>query len=401
MKTVVFYNGRILAQDGELPQGYVLVENGLIQRVQAGTPPSEWTNVERIDLKGNILSPGFIDLHTHGAGGCDFMDGTQQAVITAARMHLRHGTTSLCPTSMASNDEDLFRFFDCYRQAKDVRNAMPHLLGIHLEGPYFSPNQAGAQPPEYMKKPYPEHAQTVLEHAQGDVVRWSCAPEVEGVLELGSLLQEQGILASIAHSDADYALVQRAIEHGFVHLTHFYSGMSQMKRVNGRRVLGLVEAGYLCDALTVELIADGIHLPPELLRLIVKCKNHDSICLVTDSMRAAGMPEGESVLGSLKNGSRVQVRGGVAYTADGQCYAGSVATADRLVRVMTQQAGLSIWEAVCMITLNPAKLMKIDWRTGSIAEGKAADLVVFDQDIHVQNVFVNGLQVKLEWENRS
>lgn len=237
MKTVVFYNGRILAQDGELPQGYVLVENGLIQRVQAGTPPSEWTNVERIDLKGNILSPGFIDLHTHGAGGCDFMDGTQQAVITAARMHLRHGTTSLCPTSMASNDEDLFRFFDCYRQAKDVRNAMPHLLGIHLEGPYFSPNQAGAQPPEYMKKPYPEHAQTVLEHAQGDVVRWSCAPEVEGVLELGSLLQEQGILASIAHSDADYALVQRAIEHGFVHLP------CNGQYARGRNAGGRIRAG--------------------------------------------------------------------------------------------------------------------------------------------------------------
>lgn len=394
MIDMIFTNGRILTAEGVIDKGYVAIENGIIAKAGSGEPGSR-DAAQVVDLKGNYLSPGFIDMHTHGAGGSDFMDGTVEAVVTASRMHLRHGTTTLCPTSMASEDDELFAFFDSYEKAKNNHENMPHLAGIHLEGPYFSPAQAGAQQPECMKQPFPDHYKRILEHSHGNIVRWSSAPEVSGVMELGDILDEQGILPSIAHSDADSVIIKEAMEHGYRHLTHFYSGMSQLKRVNGHRVLGAVEAGYLYDDLFIEIIADGIHLPPDLLRLILKCKPHDRISLVTDSMRAAGMPEGPSVLGSLKNNFRVIVEDGIAKLPDRQAFAGSVATADRLIRVMVREAGLQISEAVKLMTINPAKLLCIDHITGSISAGKAADLLVFDDNIEIRQVYVDGIQINL------
>lgn len=387
----LFYNGKILGQDKLFDRGYVLIENGTILETGEGEFPFSLSpDISSMDLQGLYLSPGFIDGHTHGGGGCDFMDGTVEAVVTASRLHLFHGTTTLCPTSMASFDDELWTFLDAFDQAKSIKASMPHLHGIHLEGPYFSPQQAGAQPPECMTKPFPDHFFSVIERSHGNIVRWSSAPEVDGVMAMGDECLRLGILPSIAHTNADYPTICQAMEHGYRHLTHFYSGMSSLHRAGGYRILGAVEAGYLQDDLYIEIIADGIHLPPELLKLILKCKDHDHISLVTDSMRAAGMPEGPSILGSLKNHYQVIVEDGIAKVPDRQCFAGSVATADRLVRVMTKEAGLSVWEAVKMISQNPAKLLGIFEKTGGIAAGKAADLLVFDEDIQIQKVYVDG-----------
>lgn len=398
MYDILFKNGTILSEDGPIPHGYLLVRGENIAAVGAGEPHGAEA-VQEVDLAGAYLSPGFIDAHTHGAGGCDFMDGTVEAIVTASRMHLRHGTTSVCPTTLCCPDEELYAFFDHYVQARAVRENMPRLIGIHMEGPYFSPAQAGAQPPAYMKTPYPDHFVRTLERSGGNIVRWSCAPEVPGVLELGDELVKNGILPSIAHTDADAELVGEAMAHGFSLLTHFYSGMSQLKRVNGHRVLGAIEAGYLYDGLNVELIADGIHLPPLLLKLILKCKPHDKISLVTDSMRAAGMPEGPSVLGGLQGGYDVIVEDGVAKTIDRQSFAGSVATADRMIRVMTMQAGLPLHEAVAMMSRNPARLLGIDALTGSIKPAKKADLLVFGEEIDIRRIYVGGVEVELGKES--
>ena len=399
MLDILFYNGAILAETGMLEKGYVAIGAGKIQAMGEGDPPPPLETMRQIDLKGRYLSPGFIELHTHGGGGHDFMDGTAEAIKKAARLHLYHGVTTLCPTSMACYDAVLYRMLDAYLEAKEEKDNMPHLAGIHLEGPYFSPAQAGAQPPDCMTKPFPHHAQGILDRAGENIARWSCAPEVEGVLELGDALREKGIIAAIAHTDADCTLIERAMEHGFTHLTHFYSGMSGLKRVNGMRVLGAVEAGYLYDALTLEIIADGIHLPPRLLRLILKCKPHKSISLITDSMRSAGMPDGPSILGSLENNFQVIVEDGVAKMPDRQSYAGSVATADRLIRVMQQDGGISLFEAVTMMTQNPARLLGIGEHTGSIAVGKEADLIIFDENVHVISSFVSGKEVEREDKN--
>ena len=184
------------------------------------------------------------------------------------------------------------------------------------------------------------------------------------------------------------------MKHGYSQLTHFYSAMSSIVREQGHRKLGLIEAGYLYEQLDVEIIADGIHLPPELLKLIVKCKNHDHICLVTDSMRGADMPDGPSLLGSLSHGVPVIIKDGIANMPDFNCFAGSVATTDRLVRVMVQQAELPIWDAVKMASLNPARFIHMEKSYGSIEPGKCADLLIFDDNIQISSVYVSGVKVK-------
>ena len=397
MKRYLFQNGTVLAERDVFSPGFCLVTDGVISACGAGRYPGEVPEgPAEVDLKGAFLSPGFVEMHTHGAGGSDFMDATKEDFITACRTHMAHGVTTICPTSMTSPDDALFRFFDAFDAVKNLKDGMPHLHGVHLEGPYFAPAQAGAQSPELMKTPWPEHCLKVLARGEDSIVRWSAAPEVEGVLRLGDELQRRGILASIAHTDADYDTVLAAMRHGFSHMTHFYCGMSMLHRENSYRILGAVEAGYLEDGLHIEIIADGIHLPPPLLKLIFKCIPHERISLTTDAMRAAGMPEGPSVLGSRENDFRVIVEDGVAKLPDRSSFAGSVATTDRLIRVVTTQAGIPLQEAVRMLTEHPARQLGIFEKTGSIREGKAADLILFDNDIHILAVYVDGILTKGE-----
>jgi len=389
----VLRHAQIVLPDRTLPLGYVMVNGDRLEAIGEGEPPEALSDLASVDGEGGILAPGFIDLHVHGGGGCDFMDGTLEAIVTAARAHLSHGTTTIAPTTLACSDEELFRFFAHYERALRVEN-MPRLAGIHLEGPYFSKNQAGAQPPEYLRTPVPEHYQAILERGRGHIIRWSLAPELDGALALGDVLKERGILASIGHSDADYDAVCRAMEHGFTHITHFYSGMSSLTRREGFRVLGVVECGYLFDQLHTEIIADGMHLPPELLRLIVKQRPHEQISLVTDAMRGAGMPEGPSVLGSQEHGLPVVVQGGVARMLDLSGFAGSVATTDRLVRTMVRLARLALHEAVAMMTLHPARLLGREAELGSLQPGKKADLVLLDQQLYARRVWVGGKEIQ-------
>ena len=393
MEHFIFTNARIVLPDTILDDHYLSVKNGVIESIGKGTPDREQLNsCTTVDCGGQYLSPGFIDIHCHGGGGADFMDGHMEDILTAARAHLIHGTTGICPTTLTCSDEELFTFFESFRQAREVTEQMPHLLGIHLEGPYFSPAQAGAQPPKYLVHPRPEHYHEILRRGQGNIVRWSAAPELPGALELGDELAGKGIKVSMGHSDAGFEDIVNAMEHGYSQITHFYSAMSTITRKRGRRVRGLIECGYLFDRLKVEIIADGIHLPPELLKLILKCKNHDDICLVTDSMRGAGMPDGPSLLGSKKNGVPVIIEDGIANMPDFSSFAGSVATTDRLVRVMVQKAGLPVWEAVKMASLNPASFLGIQETYGSIQPGKSADLLIFDDDIRISSVYVSGIR---------
>lgn len=389
MKT--FVNARLVLPDGVRQNGFLKEDAGKI--LSFGDMDNSLIGAgEIIDCGGRYLAPGFIDIHSHGGGGFDYMDGSAEDIVGAARAHLRHGTTSVLPTTMTSSDEDLFLTIDNFKEAKKVRENMPDLLGLHLEGPYFDMVEKGAQPDQYIQNPGPEHYMKVMERADGCIKRWSLAPELPGALEMADRLLPMGVMLAAGHTAATYDQMKEAFDHGIRHLTHFYSGMSTIVRKGGFRVLGVVESGYLIDGLTVELIADGMHLPPVLLRLILKCKNHDEICLCTDSMRGAGMPEGPSILGPRKGGQDVIIEGGIAKMPDRTCFAGSVATTDRLVRVMVYEAGLPIWEAVKMASLLPAKFIGEDGRKGSIEAGKDADLVLFDEDINVSAVYVGGVK---------
>lgn len=393
MEHILFINARIILPDTVTEASYVSVKDGIIEAIGAMPPPEILTQeADTIDCGGNYLSPGFIDTHCHGGGGSDFMDGTTEDILTACRAHLKHGTTGICPTTLTCSDDELFAFFTSYEQAKTVTEQMPHLLGIHLEGPYFSAEQAGAQPPEYLVTPKREHYMEILRRGGDNIVKWSSAPELPGAMELGDELASRGIIALMGHSNAKFDIAAKAVQHGYSQMTHFYSAMSSITRERGHRKLGLIEAGYLFDSLNIEIIADGIHLPPELLKLIIKCKNHDQICLVTDSMRGADMPDGPSLLGSKAHGVPVIIQDGVANMPAFDSFAGSVATTDRLVRVMVQKAELPIWEAVKMASLNPASFLKIADTCGSIAVGKRADLLIFDDNIIISSVYVSGVK---------
>ena len=221
------------------------------------------------------------------------------------------------------------------------------------------------------------------------MLRWSAAPELPGVDGFANALRECGILPCIGHSDADFDCVSKAKDLGFTHVTHLYSCTSTVHRKNAFRYAGIVEAAYYFDDMTVEIIADGIHLPPSLLKLIYKLKGPDKIALITDSMRGAGMPDGESVLGNLDNGLHVIIEDGVAKLMDRSAFAGSVATCDRLLRNMVNLADVPLVDAVKMASLTPARILGIK-NKGSLEAGYDADIVIFDENINVVNTIVNG-----------
>lgn len=377
-------NGRILAPGG-IRHGVLLLEDNRIKGIDDTVP----ARAAVIDAEGCYVAPGFIDMHTHGAGGADFMDGTVEAYLTAARMHARHGTTLLYPTTLTSTNEALYESFETYRKARLENRDGAAFGGMHLEGPYFNPEFAGAQDRRYLRNPRPEEYREILDRCP-DLARWSFAPELDGAAEFAAELKRRGIVASIGHTNATFGECDAAWRAGAAHMTHFYSCMSTISRRNAFRYAGTIEYGYFQDGMTVEIIADGIHVPADLLHLLLKIKGTERISLVTDSMRAAGMPEGPSILGGLADGQQVIVEDGVAKLPDRSAFAGSVATADRLVRTMVREAGCSIPEAVRMMTENPARVMGIARRKGSILPGKDADVVIFDDDINVQKTIIAG-----------
>ena len=392
MKNLI-YNADVITPLKVIENGFVIYENG---KITACGENFECENFDgnKIDAKGKYLSPGFIDIHCHGGGDADFMDGTAEAYVSAATLHAKYGTTAMVPTLTTGSDEDMINSFKVFREVKKSEYDGAKLLGIHMEGPYFNLAQAGAQDPRYIKLPVKEHYEILCNEANGDILRWSVAPELPGAAEFGKFLTERGILASIAHTDAVYEDVCVAFENGFNLLTHFYSGMSTITRdAEGYRKLGVIESGYVIDDMCVELIADGHHLPKEILKLVYKLKGADKIALVTDSMRGAGMPDGESVLGNRDTGLKCIIDRGVAKLFDKTAFAGSVATANQLVRVMHRMAEIPIADAVRMMTLTPARLINVASQKGSVAVGKDADLVLFDDDINVSMTIVEGKTV--------
>lgn len=380
-------NGNIITPYRLLPQGTILIEDGMITAVSDRDLEAEGADI--IDAKGHYVAPGFVDIHVHGGGGHDFMDGTEAAFLSIAETHAQYGTTAMLPTTLTSTKEELLHTLELYETAHQKNTRGAQFLGLHLEGPYLAMSQRGAQDPRYIRNPDPDEYRDVLSRS-ASVKRWSAAPELEGALAFGRYLRSKGVLAAVAHTDAVYEEVLEAVENGFTLATHFYSAMSGVTRRNAFRFAGVIESAYLIDEVDVEMIADGVHLPAPLLKLIYKIKGPDKIALITDAMRAAGMPPGESLLGSIHNGIRVIVEDGVAKLPDRTSFAGSVATADRLVRTLINTADIPLLEAVKMATATPARILGIGDKKGSLAAGKDADIVVFDSNIAVQMTLVGG-----------
>ena len=388
MKTII-KNGRVITPEGII-DGYVLYEDGKI--TETGTGDSMPQADEVIDAQGRYVSPGFIDIHTHGAGGADYMDGILEAYLTAARMSARHGATLVYPTTLTSSNEVLFDTFDLYEQAVAANTEGAAFGGLHLEGPYFNPKQAGAQDPRYLRNPQPEDYLEILSRSN-NIARWSFSPELDGAPEFAAELSKRGIIAAAGHTDATFEQCDEAFKNGCSLITHFYSCISTIIRKNSYRTAGVMEYGYYQDGMAVEIIADGHHVPSSLLHLIVKVKGVDNVVLVTDSMRGAGMPEGPSILGGLADGQECIVENGVAKLLDRSGFAGSVCTTDRLVRTMITIGGCSLEQAVQMASLNPARVMGVADRKGSLEAGKDADIVIFGDNVEVFATIVSGRKV--------
>ncbi|MCF1715645.1 N-acetylglucosamine-6-phosphate deacetylase [Flavihumibacter sp. RY-1] len=386
MKSII-RNGKIITNEGILPDGSVVIEDGVISHV--GNWVGEIPGYDTIDATGCYVAPGFIDLHVHGGGGHDFMDGTVEAFEQVLHTHLLHGTTSMMPTTLTSTPAALTRVLDTYEKIAGTNDTGVGLLGLHIEGPYFAMNHRGAQDPRFIRAPDPDEYISLL-NRYTCISRWSVAPELEGALNMGLYLREKCIIASIAHTDAVYEDIRLAVQHGFTLVTHLYSGMNGVIRRGAYRFAGTVESAFLMDCLDVEIIADGKHLPVPLLQLIYKIKGPDRIALVTDAMRAAGTTHTESILGNLENGLPVIIEEQVAMLPDKTSFAGSIATADRLVRVMWKEAGIPLSDVIKMMCHTPAKIAGVSKHKGELSTGMDADIVIFDESVQIQQVFIGG-----------
>lgn len=381
-------NGRLILP-GSMTEQPLYIENDCILSVGGDIPADRV-----IDAEGQYVSPGFVDIHLHGGGGCEFVDGTEDAVLRASDIHARHGTTTLFPTVSSYETDVTIRALDAVKTVRDREHlhvpdcVRPHIPGVHLEGPYFSPKQTGAQDPSHIRTPKRAEYEPILER-YGDLIRrWSFAPELPGTDDFIDALRTHGILPAAGHTDAAYADVLRAHERGMSLITHLYSCTSTVTRVGGFRIPGVIESAYLLDGMDVEIIADGCHLPPELIRLIVKIKGVDRTCLVTDAIRYGGMDNVDHV--SDPNGNVPYIiEDGVVKLADRSAFAGSIATMDRLVRVCVQKAGIPLTDAVRMASTTPARVMGLSDR-GRIAPGLRADLVLLDDALTVTRVLIDG-----------
>jgi N-acetylglucosamine-6-phosphate deacetylase len=387
-KKLKIINGRIITPEKIIEKASLLISHGIISEISDKEISSKADIT--IDAEENFVAPGFIDIHVHGGGGSDFMDGTVEDFLTIAETHLQCGTTALVPTTLTSEKEDLLHILNVYRKAAKENVKGAQFMGMHIEGPYFAMSQKGAQDARYIRNPDKKEYSDIIKKAADIIVRWSAAPELEGALDFGNYLKAHDILPAIAHTDAVYDDVVRAFASGYTLATHFYSAMSGVTRRNAYRFAGVIESVYLIDEIDVQIIADGAHLPAPLLKLIYKIKGSSRIALITDAMRAAGMQNGESILGPRENGLKVIVEDGVAKLPDRTSFAGSVATTNRLVRTMIEIAEVPVIEAVRMMTLTPARIMKIDQHKGSIAVGKDGDIVIFDKDCNIECSIIGG-----------
>ena len=383
MKTAII-NANIVTTEKVIPNGVCTFDNGIIEYVGTQMP----NDAVLIDAKNQYLIPGFIDLHCHGGNGLEFMDASVEEMEQIAKFHLSHGTTTLLPTTLAANGEETERALRTFAKYQE-KYPSGTLKGVHMEGPWLNPEQCGAQNVEYMKAAKKGELKDLKEKFPF-ILRISAAPELDGGLELGKMAKELGIVASVAHTDADFQEIIEAKENGYTLMTHLYSGMKGVTRKNAFRTAGAVEAGLYFDDLFVEIIADGRHLPIELLQFIYKCKGVDRICLITDAIRAAGMKNGaQTVIGSLQNGLPVVVEDEVAKLLDRQSFAGSTATADRLYRTMANAIGKDMVALSKMSSTTPARVMNWTDR-GEIAAGKRADMLLVNENLEIEKIILGG-----------
>ncbi|WP_455673282.1 N-acetylglucosamine-6-phosphate deacetylase [Phocaeicola sp.] len=371
-------NGKIYTPQGWLDEGSVLMRDNKILEVT--NCDLALIGAKLIDAKGMYIVPGFVCMHAHGGGGRDFTECTEAAFRTAIKAHQKHGATSIFPTLSSSPFSDIRKAVDICEQLMAEKDSP--VLGLHVEGPYLNAKMAGEQFAGKVKGVDKEEYTSLLESANC-IKRWDASPELPGALDFARYLKSKGILAAVSHTEAEYDGIKEAFEAGFTHAAHFYNAMPGFHKRREYKYEGTVESVYLMDGMTIELIADGIHLPSTILRLAYKLKGVDNTCLVTDALAYAAADGVE-----IKD-PNVIIEDGVCKMADRSSLAGSIATMDVLVRTMVK-AGIPLGDAVRMVSETPARIMGVEESKGSLQKDKDADILILDRDLNIRAAWAMG-----------
>ncbi len=403
---LVFVGGTAILADRLLPDAVVVCRGGVIESIGDSRTIPEASQV--IDLRGNYLSPGFVDLHVHGGDGADFMDGDEHAVRTAVAAHLRGGTTTIFPTSTTGSPQRIHRMIDaCAAVARESsqhlaatsppasRAVLPHLPGIHLYGPFFAEGKVGCHDRHDRRDPEPDEYRSYFDR---DFVRIAtCAAELPGATSFYRLAAENKCLITCGHSNSSWTEMQAAFDAGMRHVDHFWCAMSSVPSLRARFQVpmqaSMTEFVLMNQAMSTEVIADGCHLAPELLEFAYRMKGPDRLCLVTDANRAYGMPPGDYVFGHRDSECWLFSDGNVGWTPDRTSLASSVQGMNHMVSHFSRSTSATLPDVIRMASLTPAQRVGIDHETGSLAPGKRADLLVLDVELKIQQIYVQGLRV--------
>ncbi|MDA8333899.1 MAG: N-acetylglucosamine-6-phosphate deacetylase [Peptococcaceae bacterium] len=377
MAGYLLYGGLVPGAEGRLENHGVAVTKGKIALIEAGSKPPAG---RLIDATGCYICPGFIDLHVHGGSGSDALDGSPEAIRNMASFHARFGTTGMLPTIATAPWERIIDALRAVATAAAHPTGGSRILGVHLEGPYLNPSFKGAQNEEFLRRPDPAELERLAEAAGGWLRLVTLAPELPGALPAVARLSSLGIVAAAGHSGATFEDITSAIPYGLKHVTHTFNAM----RPFHHREPGLPGAALALPGLSVEAIADGVHIHPAVLRTLWRLAP-DRLTLVTDAVAPAGMPDGDYTFA----GQKITVTRGEARLPGGTL-AGSTLTMDRAVKNMVESAGLTLFQAVALASTNPARVLGLQHRKGSVKDGYDADLVLMDRNLRPQMVMVEG-----------
>ena len=389
-KRFALVNGRVVLPQTVESGKAVVVDGSTISGIANSDELGD--EIEKIDVNGNLITPGLIDIHTHGALGHTFNEPTAEAFGVITRENARRGVTSLLATPATAPISNLVDCLAFSRRWMAEEQDEAQVLGVHLEGPYFDLAQAGAQDPANVRNPDDGTVDALLEHQ--DVIRMvSYAPELPGALELTSRLAALGIVPAAGHSSAKEDEVAAAIARGLKHIIHIWSAQSTTVREGPWRKPGLLEVSLTYDDLTVEMICDNKHLPPTLMKLAYKCIGADRLCVISDATSGAGLPEGSHFrMGKME----YEVHDGVGMMFDRSCFAGSTTLVNDMIPILIEQVGIPLPEAIRMAALTPAGVIGVAGRKGSLEVGKDADIAVFNDDFVAQATLINGRWVENE-----